>query len=63
MKSCEKRRGEQEHMIRSMGNGGVIGGEMKMKAMEQLITGSSLRINRINKTAGSATPLMNHKNR
>lgn len=50
-------------MIRSMGNSGVIGGEIKMKAVEAVITGSSFRINRINKTDGSAAPLMNHKNR
>lgn len=50
-------------MIRSMGNCGVIGGKIKMKAMEPLITGSSFRINRINKTDGSVASLMNHKNR
>ncbi len=50
-------------MIRSMGNRGVIGGEIKMKATELLATGSTFRINRINKTVGSVTPLMNHKKR
>lgn len=50
-------------MIRSMGNSGVIGGKIKMKAVEPVITGSSFRRNRINKTEGSVAPLMNHKNR
>lgn len=50
-------------MIRSMGNTGVIGGKIKMKEMEQVVTGSSFRINGINKTGGCVAPLMNHKNR
>ena len=36
-------------MIRSMGSGGVIGGEIKMKAEEPVVSDSSFRTNRINK--------------
>ena len=47
-------------MIRSMGNIEIIGGKIKIKAMESAIIGCSFRIN---KTEGSVPELMNHKNR
>lgn len=52
-----------EHVIRSMGNSGVIGGKDGDEGDGAISTGSSFRINRINKTDGSVAPLMNHANR
>lgn len=47
-------------MIRSMGNSGVIGGKIKMKAAEPVKTGSSFRIN---KTDACVAVLMNDESR
>lgn len=52
-----------KHVIKSVRNSGVKGGKIKMKAVELVITGSSFRINRLNKTENSVVLLMNHKNR
>lgn len=58
-----KREQERKPVIRSMRNNEVRGGEIKMKGVELVITGSSFRKNRINKTKNSVVSLMNHKNR